>query len=256
VGNRLEISEESIMKNRALKIFLLVCTTLFSSCEKDHMGDCFKGSGDLTTQSREPGSFDGIHVEKKVDVILRYGSEQQVTVEAGSNLIDGITTEVKDNILYITNENKCNWVRSYSNPLVVAITLPSMHYIYQYGNGVISSDGTLPFDSLYMETWNSGDIKLALSSDLVEIRQHVSVGDVSLTGQARKLYVYNNGNGFSYLSAFECRQAQVDQRGTGDTQVRVDSILNYGISGIGNIYLYGPAAASGSIAGGGSLIRK
>jgi len=246
------------MINRFLNIYLLFCITLFSSCEKEHLGDCFKSTGAIIQESRpaQAGSFRAIDISKKVDVIIRQGAAEEITVEAGENIIGGITTRIENNTLFITNENKCNWVRSYSNPVNVYVTIPDLRQIIQNGNGRITSDGVLSLDTLYMETWNSGDIKLQLESDLIENRQHVTVGDVELTGHTRKLYVFNNGNGFCYLSGLEAKIAQVDSRGTGDTHVRVDSLLEYGILGMGNIYLYGPATASGSISGTGSLIRK
>lgn len=220
------------------------------------MGDCFKSTGSIVKESRPVSYFYAIDVEKKVDVILRYGNSDEITVEAGENIIGGITTRIENNTLYITNENKCNWVRSYSNPVNVYVTTNHLRQIYQRGNGKISSDGILTYDSLYMETWSSGDIKLAVESDLLENRQHVSVGDVEVTGVARQLYVYNNGNGFCTMGNLQTKITQVDNQGTGDTYVKVDSILHYGISGIGNIYLYGPAQAQGNTSGQGALFRK
>jgi len=220
------------------------------------MGDCFKSTGDIIKESRPISFFNALDVEKKVDVIIRQGTPEEIIVEAGENIVGGITTRIENNTLYITNENKCNWVRSYSNPVNVYVTTNRLRQIYQRGNGHITSDGTLHFDTLYMETWSSGDIKLAVESDLIEDRQHVSVGDVELTGTTRHLYVYNNGNGFCRSTGLDALTSQVDSRGTGDSHVKVDSLLQYSISGMGNIYLYGPALIQGSSSGKGTLTRK
>ena len=91
---------------------------------------------------------------------------------------------------------------------------------------------------------------------MIYVRQHVSVGDVTLTGAVSHLYIYNNGNGFSRQENLSVHEAQVDARGTGDTYVRVDNLLEYGITGSGNIYLYGGANATGTTTGAGQLIRQ
>ena len=44
------------MENRVMKIFLLLCVTLFSSCEKEHLGDCFKSTVLFATSSSGLGN--------------------------------------------------------------------------------------------------------------------------------------------------------------------------------------------------------
>ena len=252
MGNRLAILETNDMK----RLLYLCAALLLASCEKEHLCDCFKGTGDIVTESRDATPFHSIDVHKKVDVIIRQGNSYAISVEAGDNIIGGIETRISGEVLYITNENKCNWVRSYNEPMRVYVTTPSLRYIYQRGNGNITSEGTLGFDTLYLETWNSGNISLHSEAMVLETRQHVSVGDVSLSGNTEKLYVYNNGNGFAYLSGLHSKIAEVDARGTGETQVRADSLLHYSLSGIGNLYLYGAAVVTGTNTGGGSVIRE
>ena len=244
------------MKVFQKKPILLLLVTFLSSCEKEHLGDCFKSTGPIVTEVRPAGTIRAIDVSHKVDVVVRESSLDGILVEAGENIIGGITTRLENGTLYIDNENKCNWVRSYSNPVRVYVSAPGIRHLVQHGNGDISSDGTLHPDTLSLEIWNSGNIRLQVDCRRLETQQHVSVGDVTCSGTAASLYVYNAGNGFGYFSGLSTPLAQVDARGTGDTMVRVDSALTYSISGIGNIYLYGPAAASGSISGGGRLYRE
>ena len=220
------------------------------------MDDCFKSTGEIIRQSREVQSFHAIDVEEKVDVVIRQDSVFSVEVEAGENIIDGITTEFTDGTLFISNENKCNWVRSYNHPMVVYVTVPELTTITQHGNGNIRSTGLLVMDTLDAEVWNSGNITLNVQSTQMYVRQHVSVGDVTLTGTVDNLYVYNNGNAFCRSQGLVAETAQVDSRGTGDTHVFVDNLLEYGITGRGNIYLYGAATASGTTTGAGNLIRQ
>ena len=243
----------TVFKNKS---FLLLLVTFLSSCEKEHLGDCFKSTGAIITEVRPAGTIHAIEARRKVDVVIREGPLEGILVEAGENIIGGIVTRLENGTLYIDNENKCNWMRSYSNPIRVYVTGPGIRHITQNGNGDISSDGTLHPDTLSLDVWNSGNIRLQVDCRRLESRQHVSVGDVECSGSAATLYVYNAGNGFGYFSGLATPLAQVDVRSTGDTRVHVDSVLSYSISGLGNIYLYGPAAASGSVSGGGRLYRE
>jgi len=236
--------------------FLLLLVTFFSSCEKEHLGDCFKSTGSIVTEVRPAGNIHSIDVSHKVDVTVREGPAESILVEAGENIIGGITTRMENGTLFIDNENKCNWMRSYSNPIRVYVTGPGIRHIVQHGNGDITSDGLLHADTLTLEVWNSGNIRVETDCQFLNAKQHVSVGDVDIKGSAGELYVYNAGNGFAWLSGLVAQTAQVDSRGTGDTQVRVDSLLSYSISGSGNIYLYGPATANGTGSSSGRLYRK
>lgn len=238
------------------KVLFAIVFLMISSCEKDHMCDCFKSTGEVTKELRSVSAYTGLNVSDNVDVFINQGTDFSITVEAGENIIDGIITLIENNTLYIKNENKCNWVRSYNNPLSVYLTVPALSLIFHQGSGDIYSDQKLFLDSLQVELWSSGNATLNLEAGFIKTLQHVSVGDIRLTGFAKKLYIYNNGNAFSYCADFKAKEVQVDQQSTGECYVTADSIFHYDISGIGNVYLYGNPIVTGTSTGKGQLIRN
>ena len=76
---------------------------VFCSCQKDHMLDCFKGTGNDKSEIRNITGFNRIKASNNVNVKIYPGYDFKVEVKAGSKLIEGITTEVKDSMLYIRN---------------------------------------------------------------------------------------------------------------------------------------------------------
>jgi hypothetical protein len=242
--------------NKSYLILLLLNLSLFASCEKEHLCDCFKSTGSIERTLRSLSSFENIHVSDNVNVHIQQGAVQIVEVESGENIIDGIITEVADQTLYVSNDNKCNWVRSYNKPMNVYVTVPTLKSVYQNGTSDIISVNKIHEDSLTVEVWSSGNVRLEIESKYAKLLQHVSVGDIELRGRTSDLYLYNNGNGFSYLSGCETNVSQIDHRGTGNCYVRVDSLLNYTISGLGIVHLYGNPKVNGTVTGGGGLVKQ
>src|SRR5512138_915177 len=107
------------MKILKLPLLILIgCYMLCSAgCSKSG-ADCFTSAGEVTLEERILPDFDSLVLNDNVNLILTYDSMpiQTVAVEAGKNLLRGITTEVSNGELIIHNLNVCNWVRSFNKP--------------------------------------------------------------------------------------------------------------------------------------------
>lgn len=64
-----------------------------------------KGNGDITTETRKTGSFNGISVSGDFDVEIKTGDREEVTIEADDNLIHNIETEVVQGTLRIRSKD-------------------------------------------------------------------------------------------------------------------------------------------------------
>ncbi|HRF16002.1 MAG TPA: hypothetical protein PKV02_10270, partial [Bacteroidia bacterium] len=58
----------------------------FCSCQKDHMFDCFKGTGIDKSEVRNISGFSRIKASNNVDVKIYPGHDYKVEVKAGSKL--------------------------------------------------------------------------------------------------------------------------------------------------------------------------
>src|SRR6185369_6986656 len=218
--------------------------------------DCLKSSGSLIQEIRPVSDFSRIDVYNNVDVIITQDSVNSITAEAGKHIISGITTEINDGILSIRNENKCNWVRSYSKAIVVYVHVKKLEQIHHHGSATVSSTNTIVGGLLDLNVWNSGDMKLAVTAATIYSRQHSAVGDMTLSGHVTYCYIYSIGNAFTYEKDLLVQQSDIDQRGTGDIYVNVNQTLNVSIHDSGNVYYSGNPQVSSSVTGSGTLIHN
>ncbi len=170
---------------RALVVLLLICMAL--SCDDPDANTCFKASGDEVTKTYEFEAFNNILINRNVEAFVRMGTNYQVEVVSGENLIDDIIVSVVDQELVVTDNNTCNLVRDYGNSRVY-ITVPELKRIRSSTQYDISSIGILNFAelSLISENFNNPDL--------------FSVGDFRLDVNAERLAIVSNNISSYYLS--------------------------------------------------------
>src|ERR1051325_10079242 len=86
------------MRTAAIRTLLLLSVLLAAGC----FGlDSVKGSGHITTESRAVTGFTGIGVSGNAKLIVEQNDTEGVTVTTDDNLMQYITTEVKDSMLML-----------------------------------------------------------------------------------------------------------------------------------------------------------
>jgi hypothetical protein len=251
------------MKNKIISykiinvIFFLIGLIFSSSCKKENMCDCLKSTGDIITEVRSVSDFTTIEVYKNVNVILTQDVVNSLSVEAGEHLMSNIKTEVNSGVLTISNDNVCNWVRSYEKKINVSVHVKNLGVIRHYGSETISSANEITTDGIDLNLWSSGIIDMKLNTAQSFTHQHVGAGDIKLSGYSRYSYTYNASGGFQYLQNMNSDTCIVDQRGPGDVKVNVNRKLSVSISGVGNVFYSGnPLQVESNISGSGKLIHE
>ena len=117
------------MRTGRTKIIMILLGVVALSCSKLNPGDCFTNAGPVSLQTRTAEPFRYLHMKNNVDVFLTWGQEYSIQVKAGKNIIPGIKTTIDRHTLTISNENTCNWLRSYESPLEVYISAPALDSI-------------------------------------------------------------------------------------------------------------------------------
>lgn len=242
----------------AINLFLpLSAFLLFNSCKKENLCDCFKGTGKETSEIRLPGKFDRLFIEDKIDVHLIEGNEYSVHIEAGSHVIKLIKTRIDDATLYITDDNKCDFTRSYKRKVVVYITMPYLYKIRHNGVGNVYMDNTFHCDTLYYGVSNSGDLHLNLDADVVFGGMHGN-GDTYMKGVIAHNSVHAGGQG--YYHGFDALSQDVilTLNTSGKMEVNVNSYLKIDMydRSTGDIYYKGHPAIieKATFAGKGNLV--
>ena len=241
---------------RFFLISLLAIIAVTSGCKKENRCDCIKSTGDIVNEIRALADFDKMEVRKNVAVTIYQDTVNYVEVEAGSHLIDLVKTEVENGILKITNENTCNWVRSYETKVRAAVHVKHLIQLDHYGSQEIHSGNTLVADVIDINENNSADIHIDIHGERIFARQMIGGGDIYLSGQSR--FSYNYGGSFGYIFAQELvsDSVQVDHRGTGAVHVNPVSWLGVYIQDRGNVYYSGTPEVTSVIRGSGNLYHE
>jgi hypothetical protein len=197
--------------------FILFCMMIFFSCNKEDAPDCFKTTGEIVMAERMMSSFNTIHLDHNINLVLHEDTIHKVIVEAGKNLVPGIITRQEGNVLKIYNDNRCNFMRRYDIEMTVHVYAPNIKRIEYNGGGDIKSAGQLHYPVLTLESWNSGsDVILDLESDSVIAVIHTGVSNIYLTGSADYLYLYSVGNSIFHAENFPANDVHCNNGSTGD----------------------------------------
>jgi hypothetical protein len=208
---------------RALLLFPAVLAALaVAGCT---VGD----DGPRTTQTREVADFTRIDNDGSVDVRLRVGESQRVSVSAGEKVIDDVGTEVSDDgTLHLTFDHNGFG----GDDVVVELSVPKLTGIDASGSGDIAAVG--------------------INTDAFEVRSHGS-SDIALAGTAGQLAVDLSGSGDADLADLAAREARVSVQGSGDVDVRADERLDVSVAGSGDVRYHGNPALTQNVDGSGDL---
>jgi hypothetical protein len=246
------------MKLKKLNILLIVFVAVFSySCGKE--SSCIKNTGTKTSEVRSISStINKIKIEDNIDLVITQDSIVSLIIEGGENLLPYIKTNLNGSTLEISNDNKCNFLRSYKEKITVYLSVSNITYIDYTGKGNISSTNTLAFPEFTIETKNgTGSVNLSLKSNNISILSHTGATDFKLSGVTSNLYAYTGSNSWMFLSNLTANTVHVNTNGTGDVIVKPVNTLLVELSSLGNIIYNGnPVVNVSSHTGSGKIIKQ
>lgn len=221
---------------------LIILSMLLFSCDSENVSDCFQAEGDIVEQFYTLEAFDKIRVNRNVELYIIQGSEVEVKIVTGENLLNDIDLKVENNQLIISNENECNYVRDY-NITKAYITVPNLIEIRCATQFGVYSQGVLDFPELevYSEdffdetAYAIGDVSLQINSDNFR-----TVGNnltrFVISGYANTAKVtLASGDGTFDGSNLIANQVQVFHRGTNKLIVNPQVSLEGEIRSTGNL---------------------
>jgi hypothetical protein len=239
---------------QAFNYLLPVVFIGFSGCSKS--GGSLTNTGTIIQEERRLGNFDSINVQNYVNLLLTQDSVNKVVVEAGENVISGITTEVINNQLFVNNTLKFNWLRSYTKPINVYISVKNLQKIYYNASGNITCTDTLRSSGLIIDIWGGcGSINLNLNIGTGFFLMHLGTVDVTLRGKCAVCSIYQGDYGILKCGELRSGYNYVTNKGSNDCYVNAWQYLNAIVGSIGNIYYTGnPDTVKAQITGTGQLI--
>jgi hypothetical protein len=208
-----------------------------------------EGSGKIATETRTVEKFSGVELKNAANVFITQGETQEVKIEAEDNLIQHITTKVKNNELIIDCEEN---ITSHE-PINVYITVKEICLLELSGSGNITTKNEISCDHLTLHLGGSGEMKVALKSQSLKATLSGS-GNMNLSGSVSESDLRINGSGNVNAQKMKSFTSSVNISGSGNTKVDVGNELNVNISGSGNVqYVTEPAKINTKITGSGEV---
>ncbi|MBK0378150.1 head GIN domain-containing protein [Mucilaginibacter segetis] len=207
------------------------------------------------TQDRHLSGFNAVSVAGSFDVYITQGSSESVKVEAPSDVIDRIITEVDGGVLKIYTKNNTHFNWGKNRKMVIYVALKDVKDISLAGSGDIFFKDGLRAPSLSLKLAGSGDITGKLDVNKLE-SSIAGSGDITLTGRAQNSSIRVVGSGDYTANSLTTVTAAVSIAGSGDARVNVSEKLDASVMGSGDVHYTGSVKnISTSKSGSGSISR-
>lgn len=236
--------------NRPLFLILcmVVCTLLITGCTTMPQ-PCIEGSGTVTSENRDVGSFEGISLAMPATLTLRNGEIPGLLIEADNNILPFISASTREGNLVMRYTRPCV---NPSRPVRITVTAPVFREVAILGTGRIESDGTLRSESLAARITGSGDMDLVVETGAMATTV-TGTGDVKLSGSAPSHTIALPGAGNLDATGLQTERTTVEILGSGNAKVNASQSLIVKITGAGSVLYTGNPRVEQTITGTGSV---
>jgi hypothetical protein len=235
--------------NRIFLLLALIVTSL-SSC-RYFGGERVYGDGNIITQQRSIGTFDGIDVSGAISVQLRIEPTHSVKIEGDQNLLQYIRTEVTNGTLHIYRENGFN-VKP-TKDMVIYVSAPAIADIEVSGASNVVGKSPLTGDK-EMQIHASGASSVELDVNVASLISDLSGAcTLKLKGRAEKFSLEASG-----ASTVECidlvtEETTLDVSGATDVKVTSNKQLTIDATGASSVEYRGNATINQKSSGASSV---
>lgn len=205
---------------------IFVLALLFAGCKKPEERACIKTAGPEAKLEIPLDSFNRIYLHSHVVYSLIQDSLNKVVIKGGKNLINHIKASVVDGQLEISNENKCNFLRSYKKKVTVEIHFTSLINIHYEGSEPMTNEGTLKFDWLtFLIRDGAGPVNLNFDAQQVYANISHGWGDFTFSGNVQYANLNIRSNGYCDLLGMNIQDSvTVISNTQGDVKVKAQGI--------------------------------
>ncbi|MGB7784470.1 MAG: head GIN domain-containing protein [Salinimicrobium sp.] len=215
-----------------------------------------KGNGNMKTENRKVSDYDAVELEGSMNVQLVAGNEGALKVEAESNLLEYIVTEVNGDELKISTKEGYSLSPSGNHKILVTVPFREISAVTLTGSGDIRTSDKITAENFEVKITGSGDIKLPLQAKNARASITGS-GDIDLVGSARDFDCKVTGSGDISAFEFKCENVDATVTGSGDIQVYASEELRAKVPGAGDIeYKGNPKKQDFKTIGVGSISKR
>ena len=164
-------------------IIVTLMALLFSSCGHSMNLNGIKGSGNITTETRNAiQDFKKIEVSRGIKVIVEQSENKSISVETDDNLQQHIITKIENGVLIIESDKSYN---SNETP-VVNVKMPITNGLSASSGSEIVSSNTLITEKIDVKSSSGSEIKISVEADTIKI-ESTSGSSIEASGKALKL---------------------------------------------------------------------
>ena len=211
------------------------------------------GNGELTTQNRTVSKFDEITACCKIRVEIVQGDTQVLRVEAESNLLSLIKTEVSGDRLNIYFDGKTSF-RS-RNDVVVYVTIPSVVFVGGKAGADIVIQSTFEGSKLALDASSGAVLEARFTGDQLEVEAN-SAGRVQIVGKSSFVRANASSGGSVNAKNFATEIADADVSNGGQVEINISESLKANASSGGGINYRGTATSVSATTHSGGSVRK
>tara|TARA_R110002072_G_scaffold238038_2_gene395420 strand:- start:3084 stop:3821 length:738 start_codon:yes stop_codon:yes gene_type:complete len=176
-------------------IFLFLLNLI--SCKKAENRSCFKGVGNIISSEILLTNFDKIFMGPHLKYVLVQDTINKVVLTGGENLLNFIETNVDASLLSINNNNKCNFLRSYSKIVTVEIHYINVINIEFEGTEKVESRNQMQTNYLTLAlSTGAGEFNLNINALSLNIVASKGWSNYKLKGQVNYLKIVARSNSF------------------------------------------------------------
>jgi Putative auto-transporter adhesin, head GIN domain len=201
-----------------------------TSCINGQFWKTVEGNRKVVTRERKTDSFTGVKVSSGIDVYLKQGNNEAVSIEADENLQDYILTEVRGGVLNVYSEYN---IRSAERKRVY-VTMKEVNSVKTTSAGDVFGESPINSDRLELSASSAGDIKLEVKAGKIDV-DISSSGDITLSGETDFLRADLSSAGDLKAYDLRAREADISVSSAGDADVYVSEKLTARASSAGDI---------------------
>lgn len=213
---------------RSLTVAIIILG--ITSCTNAQYWKTVTGHGRVVTKERKTDSFTGLKVSSGIDVYLKQGNNEAVSVEADENLHEYILTEVRNGVLNVYSEYN---IRDAERKRVY-VTMKEVNTVRTTSAGDVFGETPISGDKLELSASSAGDIKLEVNVKNLDI-DISSSGDISLTGETDLLRADLSSAGDLNAYELKAREADVSVSSAGDADINVSEKITARASSAGDV---------------------
>ena len=189
-----------------------------------------KGSGKLIKETRVVENFNAIKAGGAFNINVIKGSPQSLIIETDDNLMELITSKVKNGELKLSTDGNIN----NSTKMNVYITIPSLKALDLSGACELTSESRFESDNMEIEQSGAASSFIKIHCNKLDI-DISGAANINISGYSQKLEA--EVSGASNINAYdlEVENAVIDCSGAASTKITVNKSLNGEASGASSI---------------------